>query len=49
VTCRELRYPQQLFRIESGFKAETWQFEILGRVPISNIQVGTSVKAMAKI
>ena len=48
VTTREIRYPQELLRIVSGFKAETWQFEIEARVPISNIQIGTSVKAMAQ-
>lgn len=48
VTVRELRTPQELLRILSGFKAETWQFEIVARVPISNIQIGTSVKALAQ-
>jgi hypothetical protein len=47
VTCREIRTPQALLRILSGFKGETWQFQIIARVPISNLQVGTSVKAMA--
>lgn len=49
VTAREIRYPQQLHRILDGFKGETWQFEIQARVPISNVQVGTSVKALAKM
>jgi hypothetical protein len=49
VTCREVRVPQEILRILSGFKGETWQFEILGRVPISNLQVGSSVKALASI
>lgn len=49
VTCREIRKPQELLRIIAGFKGETWQFQILGRVPISNVQVGTSVKALAKL
>lgn len=48
VTVREIRNPQELMRIASGFKAETWQFEFEARVPISNMQVGTSVKAMAQ-
>ena len=48
VCCREIRTPQELLRIESGFKTETWQFEITARVPVSNLQVGTSVKALAK-
>jgi len=48
VTVREIRVPQELMRILSGFKHETWQFEIEARVPISNIQVATSVKALAQ-
>jgi hypothetical protein len=48
VTTREIRVPQELLRILSGFKHETWQFEIEARVPVSNLQIGTSVKAMAK-
>lgn len=48
VTTREIRVPQELLRITSGFKHETWQWEIEARVPISNMQIGTSVKAMAK-
>jgi hypothetical protein len=48
VTTREIRVPQELLRILSGFKHETWQFEIEARVPISNLQFGTSVKALAK-
>ncbi|HXO47874.1 MAG TPA: hypothetical protein VN897_11410, partial [Mycobacterium sp.] len=48
VTTREIRTPQELMRILSGFKAETWQFEITARVPISNVQVATSVKALAQ-
>jgi hypothetical protein len=48
VTVREIRTPQELMRIASGFKAETWQFEIEARVPISNVQVATSVKALAQ-
>jgi len=49
VTTREIRVPQETLRILSGFKYETWQFEIEARVPISNIQVATSVKALAQI
>lgn len=48
VTTREIRVPQEILRITSGFKHETWQWEIEARVPISNVQIGTSVKAMAK-
>lgn len=49
VTVREIRVPQEILRILAGFKYETWQFEIEARVPISNIQVGTSVKALANL
>lgn len=49
VTTREIRVPQEVLRILSGFKSETWQWEIEARVDISNVQIGTSVKAMAKI
>jgi hypothetical protein len=49
VTTREIRVPQEILRILSGFKNETWQFEIEARVPISNVQVGTSVKALAQL
>jgi hypothetical protein len=48
VTVREIWQTQELLRIVSGFKHETWQFEIEARVPISNVQIATSVKALAK-
>lgn len=49
ITTRELRRPQELLRIASDTKHETWWWEIEARVPISSFQVGTSVKAMAKV
>ena len=49
VTVREMRETNKHLRIQDGFKGETWQFEITARVPVSNLQVGTSLKAMAKI
>jgi hypothetical protein len=49
VAAREIRKINEILRIEDGFKGETWQFQIMARVPISNIQVGTSIKALAKI
>lgn len=49
VTVREIWTPQELMRIASGFKYETWQFEFEARVPISNVQIATSVKALAKV
>lgn len=49
VTCREVTTSGGLLRIESGFKAENWQFEILGVVNISNLQVATSVKELGNV
>ena len=49
VTAREIRRSGELLRIESGFKAENWQYRILGRVIISNIQVATSAKELANV
>ncbi len=49
VTVREIRSSGELLRILSGYKYETWQFEIEGRVLISNIQVATSVKELASV
>lgn len=49
VTARELRKSGALLRIISGFKAEEWQWEIEGRVLISNLQVATSVKELAGV
>lgn len=49
VTVREIRVPQEILRIVSGFKHETWQFRIVSRVKISGIQIGTSVKGMGNV
>jgi hypothetical protein len=49
VTAREIRKPQEVLRILSGFKHETWQFRIISRVLISGIQVGSSVKGMGNV
>jgi hypothetical protein len=49
VCARELRQSGELLRITSGYKAERWQFKVLGRVVISNIQVATSVKELANV
>lgn len=48
VTVREIWKTQEMLRIVCGFKHETWQFEFEARVPISNIQIATSVKALAQ-
>ena len=49
VTCREITSSGGILRIESGFKAENWQFEILGVVNVSNVQIATSVKELGNI
>jgi hypothetical protein len=49
VTAREIRKPQEVLRILSGFKHETWQFRVISRVLISGIQVGSSVKGMGNV
>ena len=49
VTCREVQRSGELLRIAGGFKAENWAFEVLGRVPISNIQIATSVKELGNV
>ena len=48
-TTRELRSSGELLRIFSGEKVEEWQFEIEGRVNISNMQVATSVKELGLV
>jgi hypothetical protein len=48
-TTRELRTSGELLRIYSGGKFEQWQFELEGRVNISNMQVSTSVKELGTI
>ncbi len=49
VTVREIRTNGELLRIVSGFKYDTWQFEIEARVLISNAQIATSVKELASV
>jgi hypothetical protein len=48
-TTREIRKNGELLRILSGAKGEQWQWEIEGRVDVSNLQVATSVKELAQI
>jgi hypothetical protein len=48
-TTRELRKSGELLRIYSGIKGEQWQFEVEGRVNVSNLQVATSVKELAQV
>lgn len=49
ITARELRTSGELLRIVSGFKCEMWQWEIEGRVLISNMQAATSVKELGGV
>ncbi len=49
VTVREIRTNGELLRILSGYKYDTWQFEIEARVPISNAQIATSVKELGVV
>jgi hypothetical protein len=49
VCCREIRVSGELLRLPSGFKCANWQWEILGRVTISNIKVATSAKELANV
>lgn len=49
VTVREVQTNGEIMRIASGFKADIWQFEMEGRVVISNLQVATSTKQLAQV
>ena len=49
VMARELRRNGQVMRLPSGYKAENFQVEVLGRVVISNIQIATSVQELGTV
>ena len=49
VTAREITASGGLMRILSGFKAENWQFQIIAQVPISNIQIATSIGELGNV
>jgi hypothetical protein len=49
IDAREIRESSALMRIVDGFKCEQWAWEITGRVPISNIQIATSVKELGSV
>lgn len=49
VDVREIRKPSEVLRIVDGFKASHWQWKVVGRVKIANIQIATSVKELAQI
>lgn len=45
----EIRQSGGLLRLASGFKAEQWQIVVMAQVPISNIQVATSITELKNI
>ena len=49
VTTREVWSSGEMLRIASGFKAELWQWEIEGRVNVSNLQVATSARELGSV
>jgi hypothetical protein len=49
VGANEIRQSRALMRLPSGFKAEQWQFTVLAQVPISNIQLATSVTELKNV
>lgn len=49
IDAREIRKTGEVLRIVDGFKAETWVWEIQTRVPISSVQIATSIKELAKV
>lgn len=46
---KELRTSGVEFRLPSGFKAEEWQFEIEARVTITDIQVASTSRELARV
>lgn len=49
IDCREIRKSGGLLRIIDGFKAEQWQWQITGRVKISNVQIAATAKELANV
>ena len=49
IDAREVRKSGGLLRLPSGFKAENWQWEIMGQVTIANVQIATSAKELANV
>lgn len=49
VEAKEVRRSGEMLRVQSGFKAENWQFEIMGRVLVSNLQIATAAKELANV
>jgi hypothetical protein len=49
VVTRELRVSGEQIRLPSGFKADFWQIEVEGRVPILNIQAATAARELTVV
>jgi hypothetical protein len=49
VTTREFQNSGELLRVLSGFKTEVWQWEIEGRVQVSNFQVATNARELGSV
>lgn len=49
IDCKEVRRSGEMLRLPSDFKAEQWQWEIVGRVVVTNLQVATSAKELANV
>jgi hypothetical protein len=48
-TTRELRSSGELLRVYSTSKYESWQFEVEGRVTVSNVQIATSTTELGLV
>jgi hypothetical protein len=46
VATREIQKSGELIRLPSGFKEERWQFELEGRVVVTNFQVATTAEEL---
>ena len=49
ICCREVRKSGELLRLPSGMKYENIQFELIGRVAVSNLQAATSAKELKNV
>lgn len=49
VDAREIRGSGEILRLPSGFKAEFWQWRIVTRCVVNNVQVATSVKELGLV
>lgn len=49
VHTQNLAKPREVFRLPSGFKAFDWQCEIVSRVPIHSIEMGSTMKELSGV